>query len=209
MRAVRRIWILVLLAVGLVTSSTPAAEAFTLGCVAFTGPAVLTACGGLGYPTTGNSGTPVIPPPISIETAPYPHGLVVWGGESCGLALSSSACAGVEMTTKKPVPLGAGLCSLTGSGSVSGFCGLASGHVTIIIVHGVQTYAVDVYFSIVDGTIVITGLITKTTTGQTGKFSALGEATGPAETVTPGGGSCLASTATFFTLAGYGEGLML
>jgi hypothetical protein len=207
MRKFARVAGLIGMALGLVMASAPAAQAASVLTVEFTGDATL-GCG-LGYPgITG--GTPGVT--TSTQTAPYPHVLthITGGATSCPFAVTpqTSTCAAEEVSPKKTPPVNAGLCTISANGTVEGYCGLSAGHGTATIITPWNTFDVDFYFTGVGGTLELTGLITKRSTGQTGKFTATVEAVPPTPVTTPAGGSCLSGSASVFRLTGGGIGEM-
>jgi hypothetical protein len=65
-----------------------------------------------------------------------------------------------------------------------------------------QTFDLDWYWTDIDGSTTWSGLMTKRTTGQSGKFGGSSQTTPPNAVTTPTGGSCLTGTATTFLSVG-------
>jgi hypothetical protein len=207
MRRIARAVSLVAVALGLVMTNVPAAEALSLADITFVGDAELTQCSGLNYPPPVGTGPDLATTSTTVITAPHPMVLLT-GGKSCNFNADSDVCVGAEVSAKKLPPAGAGLCVLTANGSVNGYCGLSSGHGSGLITLGSQSFHFTFYFFATGGTLYVSGLITKHTTGQTGKIVAVVEALPPTPATTPEGGSCL-TLATVFNLNGVGHAIMM
>jgi hypothetical protein len=207
MRKFARVAGLIGMALGLVMAGAPAAQAASVLEVEFTAEINL-GCG-LGSPVLTGS-TPGVT--TTTETSPYVHVLtrVTGGRNNCSFTVGAGTqvCLAEEESLKKTPPVNAGQCTIQGSGVVEGFCGLSAGHGSATIVTPWNTFDVDFYFTGVGGTLELTGLITKRSTGQTGKFTATVEAIPPTPVLTPAGGTCTAGTASIFTVVGAGVGEM-
>jgi hypothetical protein len=191
------------MAVALLVGSAPSVNAGSSTTVVFTGLVVLSGCLGFGYP--GLVG-PVPGITTGIDTAPYPRvSLTYTGGSNCNFGISSATCAGAAASHKKPGFFAAGPCEVDGGGTITGFCGLSSGHGTMQIDTVNGPFAVDFYLTQA-GPAVLTGLITNPRTGQTGKFTAEALILPRLPFLDTSGGNCGNGAATAFTLVVHGEG---
>lgn len=123
-----RIGVIIASVTGLMLSMTPA-EATWVKTITFTGPAVLANCAGMVFP-----GVNGVVPDATTTIKPDPKGFpevntTVRNGNTCDVALSSSACIKLSVGKKT----GVDLCSMVVSGTVTGFCGLSSGRGTLVV----------------------------------------------------------------------------
>lgn len=161
---------LVLGALFLVPTSAQAAENGTIN---FTGTATV-GSPGLTYPPPGTTS------PSSGPTLPF--------------SFASSTCDGASEGKKGPQADTS--CSITATGTVTGFCGLSNGTANGTITFAGQSISFSVSWTSPPsggGTLILMGSADKG--GQTGTVK--GEVT-----AVPTGGSCLAGGATGFTIAG-------
>ena len=201
----------VLAMVGAVT--TPA-HANTTAEITFTGTATVT--GGIGYPNT----LPIPPEtPTTQCLDPLPDGNPVpnchthYTHHQRSVSFFSDNCvdAGVNVGKLTKVPAFAGPCSIVApTGYVTGHCGLSGGQVTGTYVSSEpQVFEFNVHFSGVGGELVITGHVTKPSTGQSGKITAVVTAVPVIETpvLTTPNQSCTNKTQEDFNIVGEATGV--
>lgn len=196
------------MAVSALVPTSPAAAA-TAATVALTADVVLGS--GLDAPcvTTSKFCPATFPGLVGVQFGPKgdPDPELHPGGNRVTYSIGSTAClaAGLHAGEAGKSPVGAGTCSLSASGWVNGFCGLSETTVTgslVVPATGVgapQSLPVLLELTDAGGVVLITGLTAKG--GDLGNVHGIGTITAVPTPGVPPGNSCLAKTATRFTLA--------
>jgi hypothetical protein len=214
-----RLGVLLLPVMGLVASTAPPARAASAGAMVIQGTATVGA--GLGYPCVGNTipdltKCPVIgtAPGAPVEVwLPTPGGptltpvgaLPAGGNNNLGVTFAAFG-AGVLVKAAKPkcaLPacVEAGTFTIAGGGSVSGWCDLSDGQLTITVTPNIvvgskaNVRTVDTIFVGVGGILVITGRVRAPQTAWVG--GAAYAVANPTD-----GSSCFNKAAKTFIIAG-------
>ncbi len=208
-----RVGVLIASVMGLLATATPA-EASYVKNVTLTGNAALFNCKdattgapspGLSYPvwTSGGATTTEIPD-TKTEYKPGPKGTgievntIVLNGNLCDFFFGAN-CVKVSVGNKKT---GVDTCTITATGTVTGFCGLSSGLGTAVLVNTSNTLTqkpdvvTDFKFSSTVTTLRVSDKDGDPTDWIQGQVSV-----NPNVQIT-GGGSCTNKTATTFLIAG-------
>ncbi len=161
-----RVGLILAAVLGIAATNIPSANATTVAAVVFVGNATVTP--GLGYPCTPAPSN--CPPTVTVNPGPPPS--VTIGGTSGGFTFNSLVCVGVKVDIAKPKGTGphGPLCSITASGSITGYCGLSQGSGSGVIGFAPvapKTVTFNFHFTSVGGTLVITGTTTGAKAGGT------------------------------------------
>lgn len=167
--------------IALVSATTvlapPPAQATTVNTVVFAGS--MTTSGGMGLPCTPSTtpGGPKCNPGVTTKLYPLPGPLPdntkvnPGGGNVNAHTFSSTVCIDATANVDKPGKAftHAGTCAFTGSGSVSGWCGLnlGEGFGSFLDALG-QVYTVEYNFNVFGTVMIVLGHTTKLSNGQTG-----------------------------------------
>jgi hypothetical protein len=190
---------------GLLGLTAPPAQANYITSTAFVATATLSS--GLDYPlltlVPGVTGNPLLfcLPLNGVVTANIPNCHIGWHHNQQAVSLASTAC--VHLTAAAPgKSLATGVsaaCGFSGSGTVSGWCGLAGGQITKNFFNGHSFETFDIHFDVIDGWFIGEGHWFKPIDGQHGLILVFGKIIPPL----PGSNeSCLNKTARTFTLIG-------
>jgi hypothetical protein len=203
-----RVAFVVLSAVGSIGPPAPASAA-TLETVALV--AAVTNSRALNWPciTTSKLCPATFPGLVGIQTGPKgePDVDLHPGGNRVTTSISSTACAltGANVQEGSKAPVEAGACTVAASGTTTGFCGLSETQVTGTLagptggVGSSQSRSMLLELTDVGGVVYISGIIAKA--GNLGNVHGVGTLEAVPTPGAPPGNSCLAKTATRFTLA--------
>jgi hypothetical protein len=143
LRKLARIGVLVLSLLGMAGTLAPTpAEATTVGAVVFNGNAFVHGHG-IAFPFIDSDG-PTGPNGVPLDLNKTPLNL----SNSASLFFTSTTCvaAAVNVAKEPKPPVEAGLCTITATGNVHGYCGLSEGQVSgVIAVAGSGTYSFQAF----------------------------------------------------------------